>query len=135
MKAGYAIRAGAAALVVATVLALLLWPGSPEPETATARSAQHTASLTVNDPRQGPNTLDFAVTGADGRPLPAHTLTAELAMPQMGHALPPVIAERTGPGRYRAPGTDIPMPGQWEVTLSLPGGDKVVLPLSVNGNR
>lgn len=117
--------------VVIAVGALVLWPRAPEATTVTGRTEQYTVDLTVDQPKQGANTLDFQVTDTAGQPATVDTITVELVMPQMGHALPPVSATRTEPGRYRAPNTDIPMPGVWEVTVSLPGTEDVVLTLPV----
>ena len=129
MRAKYPLLA--VAVIVIALVALILWPRDPAEPAFTAHTARHTVNLTVDHLEQGPNTFDVKVTDSAGTPLAANTVTVELVMPQMGHALPPVTAARTGPGRYRARDTDIPMPGQWEVTVSLPGTEKAVFSLLV----
>jgi nitrogen fixation protein FixH len=125
------VKRWVAASVVVAVGVLLLWPRDPGATTVTGRTEQYTVDLTVDHPKQGANTLDFEVTDTAGRPATVDTIAVELVMPQMGHALPPVSATRTEPGRYRASNTDIPMSGVWEVTVSLPGSEDVVLTLPV----
>jgi hypothetical protein len=102
-----------------------------ESTTVTGRTGQYTVDLTADRPKQGANMLDFEVIDAAGRPATVDTIGVEFVMPQMGHALPPVSATRTEPGRYRASNIDIPMSGAWEVTVSLPGDEDVVLTLLV----
>ena len=130
MRAKYSLLA--AAVIAIAMTTLLLWPRDPAKPVFTAHTAQHKVNLTVDNLEKGPNTFDVEVTDGAGKPLAANTITVELAMPQMGHALPPVTAARTGPGHYRAQDTDIPMSGQWEVTVSLPGTEKAVFSLLVN---
>ncbi|MET0134536.1 MAG: FixH family protein [Kibdelosporangium sp.] len=121
----------AAAAVVVAMLALLLWPSSPEAKTFTVQTVQHKVKLSVDDPRQGVNTFDLEVTDLAGKPATVDSVTVELVMTQMGHALAPVPAARAEPGRFRA-GAEITMPGQWEVTVSLPGSEQAVFPLLVD---
>jgi nitrogen fixation protein FixH len=121
-----------AAVIVVAVAAVLLWPRGPQASTAGVATAQHRVTMTVDEPALGANTLDFEVTDRTGRPAVVDALAVELVMPQMGHALPPVTAARTGEGRYRAPDTDIPMSGHWEVVVSLSATEKAVLPLFVD---
>jgi nitrogen fixation protein FixH len=128
MKAMFWVAAG----VVVVTVALLLWAGGSRATTLTVHTAQHRVSMTVDNSESGVNTLDFEVTDPGGRPVDVDTLTVELVMSQMGHALPPVMTVRTGSGRYRASNADIPMSGQWEVAVSVPGAGKVVFPLLVD---
>ncbi|MGI5145739.1 FixH family protein [Plantactinospora sp. CA-294935] len=127
-----AVVATVTGLVAVAVAALLCWPSGTEPEISTVRTAGYEVSLMVQSPKRGANTLDFEITDLSDRPVTVDEVGVELAMPQMGHALPPVAATRTRQGRYRAPNVDIPMSGQWDVTVILPGTEKVVLPLLVN---
>ncbi|GAA4541906.1 FixH family protein [Amycolatopsis samaneae] len=117
------------ALIVAGVLAWLFWGGSPAaPVSAQTTSGPYTVRLTGAQPRIGGNDFTVEVTGPG-----ADTVTVEPVMPQMGHALAPVPAGASGPGRYRAD-VGLPMAGQWELTVSLrgPAGPaQVVFPLLV----
>ncbi|ONI79268.1 hypothetical protein ALI144C_25920 [Actinosynnema sp. ALI-1.44] len=117
------------ALVVA-VAALLLWPTSGKGHELVADSQRYSFKVNAQPLKQGTNTLDIEVTDKSGTPA-SGDVTIEPAMPQMGHALSPVTAVRTRPGRFRVDGVDLPMPGQWEITVSL-GTERVVFPLLLN---
>ncbi len=105
------------AVLVSAIVAWLLWP-SGEDGLTTQRSTQgaYTVELSVRDPHQGGNVFTLDVQGAT-----PDVVTVEPVMPQMGHALAqaPAIADR--PGRYRTGDVLLPMPGQWEITVSLRG--------------
>jgi hypothetical protein len=119
-----------AIVVLAAVLAFLLWPSGGGPSVAQASGRLYQVRLTVDDPRLGTGVLTLDVT-----PSTVDTVTVEPVMPQMGHALSPVGATETAPGRYRAEIT-FPMVGQWEITVALhgpSGADQVVVPLLVKG--
>ncbi|TCO48148.1 FixH family protein [Actinocrispum wychmicini] len=125
---------GIAAAIVVGLLAWLLWPGSGSPTVLTADTAQHSVQLSVDDPKQGANSIGLHITDHTGRPVTVDSVVVEPVMPQMGHALTPVTAGAEAPGSYRAPDTELPMPGQWEITVSLrAAGDteQVVFPLLV----
>ncbi|ALG07866.1 FixH family protein [Kibdelosporangium phytohabitans] len=114
------------ALVVA-VAALLLWPRAGETHQLVADSPRYNFKVSAQPLKQGTNTLDIEVTEKTGTPA-SGDVTIEPAMPQMGHALSPVTAVPTQPGRFRADNVDLPMAGQWEITVSL-GTERVVVPL------
>lgn len=122
----------AVAAVAAAAVTLLLWSSGSQPTTSTVHTADHSVTMTVDNPKLGVNTLDFGVTDRAGRPVTVDAIAVELVMSQMGHALPPVTAAPTEPGRYRASNTEIPMSGQWEVAVSVPGAEKAVFPLLVD---
>jgi nitrogen fixation protein FixH len=125
---------GAAAAVVAGLLAWLLWPSGSEATVLTADTAQHVVRLSVDDPKQGANSFGLRITDHGGQPAIVDSVTVEPVMPQMGHALTPVTAGAGAPGDYRAADTVLPMPGQWEITVSLHaagGTEQVVFPILV----
>lgn len=125
---------GVAAAVVAGLLTWLLWPSGSAATVLTADTAQHSVRLSVDDPRQGANSFGLRITDHGGRPATVDSVTVEPVMPQMGHALSPVTAGVGAPGDYRTADTVLPMPGQWEITVSLHGADsaeQVVFPLLV----
>jgi nitrogen fixation protein FixH len=125
---------GVAAAAVVGLLAWLLWPSGDEATILTADTGQHSVQLSVDDPKQGANSLGLRITDHGGRPATVDSVTVEPVMPQMGHALTPVTAGAEAPGSYRAPDTVLPMPGQWEITVSLhaaSGTEQVVFPLLV----
>jgi nitrogen fixation protein FixH len=125
---------GAVAVVVVGLLAWLLWPSGSEATVLTADTAQHSVQLSVDDPKQGANSIGLRITDRGGNPATVDSVTVEPVMPQMGHALTPVTAGAEAPGTYRAADTVLPMPGEWEITVSLHAGDgteQVVFPLLV----
>ncbi|MFC4589978.1 FixH family protein [Sphaerisporangium corydalis] len=119
----------AAGTILLAGAALLLWPIGPGPMVTTLRTARHQVTMTVDDPKRGANTFGLEIVDRTGEPATMTPVTIELVMPAMGHALPPVTAIGTGPGRYRVPDTDIPMAGQWEMTVSLAGTEKALFSL------
>src|SRR5690242_9995376 len=102
---------GIAAAVVVGLLAWLLWPGGSSQTVLTADTAQHSVQLSVDDPRQGANSIGLHITDHAGKPATVDSVTVEPVMPQMGHALTPVTAGAEAPGNYRAADTELPMPG------------------------
>lgn len=116
--------------VVVAVAALLLWPRSGETHQLLADSRHYSFKVSAQPSKQGTNSLDIEVTDRAGAPATGD-VTVEPAMPQMGHALSPVTAVLTQPGRFRVDGVDLPMAGQWEITVSL-GTERVVVPLLLN---
>jgi hypothetical protein len=125
---------GAAVAVVVGLVAWLLWPSSSQATVLSADTAQHNVKLEVDSPKQGANSIGLQITDRAGQPATVDSVTVEPVMPQMGHALTPVVAGSESPGRYRAAGTVLPMPGQWEITVSLhvaSGTEQVVFPILV----
>jgi nitrogen fixation protein FixH len=122
---------GVAAVLVVGVLAWLLWPSGRTATVLTADTARHSVQLSVENPKQGSNTFGLRITDRGGQPASVDSVTIEPVMPQMGHALAPVAAGAQAPGNYRAANTVLPMPGQWEITVTLDGTEQVVFPLLV----
>jgi nitrogen fixation protein FixH len=125
---------GVATAAVVGLLAWLLWPSDGAATVLTADTAQHSVQLSVDHPKQGANSFDVRITDRGGRPATVDSVTVEPVMPQMGHALSPVTAGAQTPGSYHAADTVLPMPGQWEITVSLhaaSGTEQVVFPLLV----
>jgi YtkA-like protein len=128
------ITFGVAAAVVVGLLAWLLWPSGNDATVLTADTAQHSVRLSVTDPKQGVNSIGLRITDHSGQPATVDSVMVEPVMPQMGHALTPVVAGAQAPGDYQAADTELPMPGQWEITVSLhaaSGTEQVVFPLLV----
>ncbi|CAM3555376.1 FixH family protein [Kibdelosporangium persicum] len=114
-------------VAIVAVAALLLWPRSGDTHQLVADSQRYSFKVSAQPLKQGVNSLDIEITDRAGNPATGD-VTIEPAMPQMGHALSPVTASPHQPGRYRVDSVDLPMAGQWEVTVSL-GTDRVVVPL------
>ncbi|WP_067536690.1 FixH family protein [Nocardia crassostreae] len=112
----------AAVLVVAAVAAWWLWPGTSGNTVPRMTAGPYLVQLTVADgtPHTGDNTVELDITDQQGAPATPDEVSVEPAMPQMGHAVPPGIAETITPGRYRAT-VNLPMPGQWEIAVHLSG--------------
>lgn len=106
--------------VIAGVATWLLWPGG---EDAAQRIPAGPYSIRLASTlHPGANAVEFDITDRQSAPAQPTRVTVAPAMPQMGHAVPPVAATATGPGRYRAD-LDLPMSGQWEITIDLAGPD------------
>ncbi|KZB81835.1 hypothetical protein AVL48_07660 [Amycolatopsis regifaucium] len=104
------------AVLVVAIVAWLLWPSDGGEQVRRSTQGPYTVELSVADPHQGGNVFTLTVTGA----VP-DVVTLEPVMPQMGHALAPTSAIAEAPGRYRTGDVLLPMPGQWEITVSLRG--------------
>lgn len=118
----------ALAAVIAVVGALVvLWPRSVEAQPHLAESSRFRFVLTPASTRSGSNSFDLRITDRAGNAAQGD-VTVEPAMPQMGHALAPITAAPLEPGRYRVPGVELLMAGQWEITVSL-STERVVIPL------
>ncbi|EME60262.1 FixH family protein [Amycolatopsis decaplanina] len=104
------------AVLVAAIAAWLVWPSSGGEQVRRSTQGPYTVQLSVEDPHQGGNVFALTVTGAT-----PDVVTLEPVMPQMGHALAPSPAIAEGPGRFRTGDVLLPMPGQWEITVSLRG--------------
>lgn len=118
------VRRGLALIAVAVVAVLgawWLWPGTTTtPQRMTAGPYQ--VQLTVGDgaPHTGDNPVQLEITDERGDPAKPDRVSIEPAMPQMGHAVPSAAATSVTPGDYRAT-VNLPMPGQWEITVDLSG--------------
>jgi len=120
---------GALAVVVALLGALVvLWPRGIEAQPHLAESEQFRFVLTPASTRSGSNSFDLRITDRAGNPAQGSEVVVEPAMPQMGHAIAPITAGPLGPGHFQAVGVDLPMAGQWEITVSL-NAQRVVIPL------
>jgi len=104
------------AVLATGLLAWLLWPSDDGATVQRSTQGAYTVELSVTDPHQGGNVFTLEVSGAT-----PDVVTLEPVMPQMGHALTPSPASVDGPGRYRTGHVLLPMPGQWEITVSLRG--------------
>jgi hypothetical protein len=116
--------------VIVAVTVLLLWPRSGDSHQLLADSARYSFKVAAQPLKPGGNSLDIEITDRAGNPATGE-VTVEPAMPQMGHALSPVTAAVTQPGHFRVDNVDLPMAGQWEITVSL-GTERVVIPLLLN---
>jgi hypothetical protein len=119
---------GALAVVIAVLGALVvLWPRTVEAQPHLAESEQLRFVLTPASTKSGGNSFDLRITDRAGNPAVGE-VTIEPAMPQMGHAIAPVTAGPLAPGHYEVGRVDLPMAGQWEITVSL-SAQRVVIPL------
>ncbi|MYZ36274.1 MULTISPECIES: copper resistance protein CopC [unclassified Streptomyces] len=87
------------------------------------RNGKGTIRLTLDPGRSGANVMHIYVDGADGKPLDvpevkaAFTLTAE----QIGPL--PIVPDRFAPGHWSADGVQIPMPGEWQLQVTVRTSD------------
>jgi hypothetical protein len=73
-------------------------------------------------PIRGVNMAELTVTDANGTPLTGLSITMVPWMPAHGHgaSTKPEITEKSG-GRYVATDVNLPMPGRWDLRMSLSG--------------
>ncbi|MFE4371112.1 copper resistance protein CopC [Streptomyces sp. NPDC056835] len=82
-----------------------------------------TVRLTLDPGRSGANVMHIYVEGPDGQPLDvpevkaAFTLTAQRIGPL------PIVPERFAPGHWSADAVQIPMPGEWQLQLTIRTSD------------
>ncbi|ALR11329.1 hypothetical protein BST43_07405 [Mycobacteroides saopaulense] len=127
------------AMIVAAVLALtwIAWPSTPEAVTLHSGTEHYVVTVTVDSPRVGMTALEIAVTNRENQGLPeSESVTVELVMPLMGHAMPPL--REVVSGRTKFDQVMLSMAGPWEiaVTVTPPSGDpdeRTTMPLWVSG--
>lgn len=120
----------APALVALLVAATLWWLVHPAGAAAVQQAGTDRHVVRVITHR-GDDVWLVEVDDRAGRPASLRALVLEPVMPQMGHALEPVAAEESAPGRYRAR-VLLPMSGPWQVTVRLRddlGDEQVVVPV------
>ncbi|MEU9806075.1 hypothetical protein [Mycobacterium sp. NPDC050853] len=126
-------------VIVAAVLALawIAWPSPPKAITLHSGTEHYTITVTVDNPRVGMTALEIAIADREDPGLPeSESVTVELVMPLMGHAMPPqreIIS-----GRTKFDQVMLSMAGPWEivVTVTPPSGDpdeRATMPLWVSG--
>ncbi|MEV6419824.1 copper resistance protein CopC [Streptomyces sp. NPDC051662] len=82
-----------------------------------------TARLTLDPGRSGANAMHIYVDGPDGQPMDvpevkaAFTLTAQKIGPL------PIVPEHFAPGHWSADSVQIPMPGEWQLQLTIRTSD------------
>ncbi|MUM16111.1 hypothetical protein FZI91_11850 [Mycobacterium sp. CBMA271] len=127
------------AVIVAAVLALawIGWPSAPQAITLYSGTEHYAIAVTVDSPRVGTTALEIAVDSKEEHDLPeSESVTVELVMPLMGHAMPPL--REVVSGRTKFDQVMLSMAGPWEivVTVTPPAGDpdeRVTVPLWVSG--
>ncbi|GAA3113858.1 FixH family protein [Streptosporangium carneum] len=125
-------------MLIVAGLILLMRPFTPVgAATFDAAGARHAVHLTMTPARAAtPGSWLIRVNGSDGRPAHAKAVRVEPVMPQMGHAIAPLTATESGTGRFPLAGVVLPMPGQWQITVTIdPAGaaDRVVIPVLITG--
>lgn len=127
------------AVIVAAVLGLtwIAWPSAPEAVTLYSGTEHYVITVTVDNPRVGITALELAVASREDGSLPeSESVSVELVMPLMGHAMPPlreVVSCRTKFDQVM-----LSMAGPWDivVTVTPPSGDpdeRTTMPLWVSG--
>ncbi|WP_280266773.1 FixH family protein [Nocardia wallacei] len=106
-------------VVIAGLAAWLWWPEDGEEQSTRIPAGPYLVRLT-GPLRVGANTVEFDITDRQENPATPTRVLVAPAMPQMGHAVPPATAEAIAPGHYRA-AVELPMSGQWEITVDVSG--------------
>lgn len=129
---------GLAAIVAAVlVLAWVAWPARPKAVTLYSGTEHYAITVTIDDPRVGTTALEVSITDREDPNLPeSETVTVELVMPLMGHAMPPL--REVVSGRTTFDQVMLSMAGPWDivVTVTPPSGDpdeRATMPLWVSG--
>ncbi|MGC4943105.1 FixH family protein [Kribbella sp. DT2] len=121
-----------AVIAVVAGSAIFLVTRGPDQEVSTGGSEDYSVRIVRDGPSADPWTVEVA--DRAGKPVTVDQVTLDPSMPQMGHATEPVTATLEEPGRYRAEGVQLPMPGQWEITVRLRRGathEEIVVPVQV----
>jgi hypothetical protein len=102
-------------------------PTFPEGALTTLHSDQGALTVEVRTapdqpPSRGVISVEYRITGADGRPVDGLTLSPVPWMPVMGHgsSVVPVVTPEGG-GRYTISNVELFMPGAWELRTTISG--------------
>ncbi|MFC5719832.1 copper resistance protein CopC [Streptomyces gamaensis] len=82
-----------------------------------------TALVRVDPARTGGNTVDVTVTGPDGQPVDVAQLDVAFTQKQKGVGPLRAPLGRLGTGHWRADGFQLPMAGDWQLTLTVRTSD------------
>ena len=88
------------------------------------RNGKGTVELTLGSGSTGPRDMQFRIEGPDSRPLDvpevkaAFTLSGPMVMGPL-----PIAAKRVAPGQWRADNIQIPMPGEWQIKVTVRTSD------------
>ncbi|HEY6796974.1 MAG TPA: copper resistance protein CopC [Kineosporiaceae bacterium] len=95
-------------------------PGNDGPVSAVAvLPQQRRVQITVDPPLASSPAMTFQVTDAAGHPLDALELRADAALPDRGIGQIPLTVHHTGLGTYAAHGAALPLPGRWQITVTV----------------
>lgn len=98
--------------VVAVLSVVLLTTTSGSEPVALSRSG-----VTVRLDRAAIGRVDAVIEAPES----TNAVSVFATMPQMGHVMPPIVATKDGPGRYRASGELFSMRGRWELSVQVDG--------------
>jgi hypothetical protein len=93
----------------------------------TAASAHYRATISLDRVQSGTVRATIAITGTPE----VREVGLEAAMPSMGHQNAALPAKRTGNGEFVAAGELFAMPGAWELTVRVNGGETLIVPITV----
>ncbi|RDG38109.1 copper resistance CopC/CopD family protein [Streptomyces corynorhini] len=82
-----------------------------------------TVRLTLDPASPGANVMDLQVEGPDGKPLDVPELKVAFTLKAKKIGPLPITPERTGAGRWKADPVLIPMPGAWQLRLTVRTSD------------
>ncbi|WP_329066315.1 copper resistance protein CopC [Streptomyces sp. NBC_01429] len=82
-----------------------------------------TVRLTLDPASPGANVMDVQVDGPDGKPLDVPEVKAAFTLKAKKIGPLPITPERTGAGRWKADPVLIPMPGEWQLQLTVRTSD------------
>ncbi|MEO3876277.1 hypothetical protein ABGB18_46570 [Nonomuraea sp. B12E4] len=107
----------AVALAAAAVALFVVGRGAAaEPLELTTTGTRYAATVLIDRPTTEPVVVEVRMRSGD----PGSVALAAV-MPDMGHAMPEVVAREPEPGRFVAEGRLFPMPGVWELSIRFDG--------------
>ncbi|HEX2300015.1 MAG TPA: hypothetical protein VHH34_16140 [Pseudonocardiaceae bacterium] len=106
----------------AAVLVFVFWPGDSAARSSAPAGSGSSPSYVVQLTAPADRPAEVVVRRHDGAATRLAAVTLEPAMPQMGHAVPAVLAQRAGADRFTTREALLPMPGRWEVLVLLGEG-------------
>lgn len=124
-----------AAFVAIVVAAVVYWPASRSSAfTVEGSSTDYAVRVSLSRPSPDTDDAELTVRRLDGGPVDLDKVWVESNMPSMGHIMPALTAQPSGPGKYSVHGSMFLMAGPWQLSVRLHGahGDETVtVPISV----
>ncbi len=123
LRRGVVLEAGIAAVVLGVTAVLVnsvpARTSYVPPFSDTVFAGPLTVQVDITPTRRGPQTLHVYVFGPAGKAQPLADASAALSLPDAGVGPLPVPLTRVAPGHVIAEGMQVPLPGIWQLRLTL----------------
>ena len=115
------VALGAVVLVVTTLLvnAAPARSAYAPPFIQTVQAGPVTVGVDVSPTRRGPQTMHVYTFDSRGQIQPVAEISGQLSLPSQGIAPAAVPFQPTGPGHATAAGVPVPLPGRWQLRLTV----------------